>query len=132
MKKIITLLFSVGAFAASFAQTGSHQTNGKGNNKYVTTKSNTNYKKFDHHRDNIYTFSAKEKDRQIAKINSDYDFKIKSIWSNHRINRTQKKMIIQKVQNEKAQKIQAVKAKFNSKYNTAFSEHIKQFDNHKH
>jgi hypothetical protein len=77
MKKIFTLLFSLGAFATSFAQTG-HQNNNKRNHQYVTTRSNTDYKKFDDHRDNIYNFSAKERDMQIAKINNDFNFKIKS------------------------------------------------------
>ena len=73
MKKIFTLLFSLGAFATSFAQTG-HQNNNKRNDQYVTTKSNTDYKKFDDHHDNIYNFSAKERDMQIAKINNDFNF----------------------------------------------------------
>jgi hypothetical protein len=131
MKKIFTLLLSVGAFASSFAQTG-HQNNNKKNDQYVTTRSNTDYKKFDDHRDNIYTFSAKERDMQIAKINNDFNFKIKSIKSNHRIKRSQKKMWIQKIQSEKDQQIQAVNAKYNSKYNAAFNDHVKQFDKHRH
>src|SRR5258708_33709417 len=72
MKKIFTLLFSVGAFATSFAQTP-HQNNDKKNDQYPT-KSNNDYKKFDDHRDNIYSFSAKERDMQIAKINNDFNF----------------------------------------------------------
>ena len=131
MKKIFTLLFSVGAFATSFAQTG-HQSNNKRNDQHVTTKSNADYKKFDDHRDNIYSFSAKERDMQIAKINNDFNFKIKSIKGNHRIKRSQKKMWIQKIQSEKAQQIQAANAKYNSKYNAAFNDHVKQYDKHRH
>lgn len=67
MKKIFTLLFSVGFFATSFAQTG-HRDNNKRKDQYVTAKSNDDYKKFDNHRDDIYSFSAKERDREIAKI----------------------------------------------------------------
>ncbi len=130
MKKIFTLLFSVGAFATSFAQTG-HQTNDKRNDRYVTVKSN-NYKKFDSHRDNIYTFSAKEKDMEIAKINNDFNFKVKSIISNRRIKKHEKKLLIQKAQSEKEQQIQAVNLKFNSKFDTSFNEHVKQYDNHMH
>ena len=130
MKKIFILLFSVGAFATSFAQTA-HQNNDKRNDQYPT-KSNTDYKKFDDHRDNIYSFSAKERDMQIAKINNDFNFKIKSIKGNHHLKRSQKKMWIQKIESEKDLQIQAVNTKFNSKYNAVFNDHVKQYDKHRH
>jgi hypothetical protein len=120
MKKIFTLLFSISAFASSFAQTGSDQTKKK-SNQYIT---NAEYKKIDSHRDNIYTFSAKERDMQMAKINKDYNFKIAAIKSNKRISRHNKKVLIQKVQLEKSQQMQDVNSKFNSKFNTAYN-HIK-------
>ena len=128
MKKIFILLLSVGAFATSFAQTG-HQANDKKSNQYVT---NTQYKKIDSHRDNLYTFSAKERDMQIAKINSNFNLKVKSIVSNRRIKKSEKRMLIQKAQKEKDQQIDAVNAKFNSKFNSAFNDHVKQYDKHKH
>lgn len=131
MKKIFTVLFSVGFFATSFAQTG-HRDNNNRNDQHVTAKSNDDYKKFDNHRDDIYNFSAKERDREIAKINNDFNFKIKSIKGNHRLKRSQKKMWIQKIQSEKAQQIQAVNNRFNSKYNAAFNDHVKQYDKHRH
>jgi hypothetical protein len=123
MKMIFILLFSISALATSFAQTGSHQIK-KRNNQYVT---NAEYKKIDCHRDNIYTFSAKESDAQIAKINKDYNFKITAIKSNKRISRHNKKVLIQKAQLEKSQQIQEVNSKFNSKFNTAYN-HIKIYD----
>ncbi len=128
MKKIFTLLLSVGAFTVSFAQTG-HKANNKKSNQYVT---NTEYKKIDSHRDNLYTFSAKERDMQIAKINSNFDMKVKSIVSNRRIKKSEKRVLIQKAQKEKDQQITAVNAKFNSKFNSAFNDHVKQYDKHNH
>jgi len=127
MKKIFTLLLSVSVFATSFAQ-DRHRANDKKNKQYVT---NTEYKKIDTHRDNLYTFSAKERDMQIAKINSNFNMKVKSIVSNRRIKKSEKKVLIQKVQKEKDQQIDAVSAKFNSKFNTAFNSHTKQYDKHK-
>lgn len=60
MKKIFTLLFSVGAFATSFAQSGSHQQSNdktviasQRSDQYVTTKSDIRSGKFDNHRDHI-------------------------------------------------------------------------------
>ena len=126
MKEIFTLLFSAGAFTASFAQSNSHQIDKK-NTQYTT---NSEYKKIESHRDNIYTFSAKERDTQIAKINKDYNLKVASIKSSKHINKHDKKVLIQKAQSEKAQQIQEANSKFNSKFNTAYT--IKKFDSHRH
>ena len=128
MKNIFTLLLSVGFFATSFAQSG-HQTNNKKSNEYVTNKE---YKKIDSHRDNLYTFSAKERDMQIDKINSNFNLKVKSIISNRRIKKSEKRVLIQKAQKEKGQQIEAVNAKFNSKFNAAFNDGVKQHDIRKH
>jgi len=122
MKKIFTLLLSVSVFATSFAQSG-HQANDKKSKQHVT---NTEYKKIDSHRDNVYTFSAKERDIQIAKINSNFNMNVKSIVSNRRVKKSEKRMLIQSAQKQKDQQIDAVNAKFNSKFNAAFSDHIKQ------
>jgi hypothetical protein len=126
MKKIFTLLVSVVAFATSFAQTGSHQMDKK--EQYVT---NSEYKKIDSRRDNIYTFSAKENDMQIAKINRDYNFKIAAIKSNKSINKRDKKVLIQKAQSAKTQQVVEVNAKYTSKFNSAYNIHAKQYDGHK-
>jgi len=128
MKKIFTLLFFAGVVSTSFAQSG-HQANDKKSNQYVT---NNEYKKIDSRRDNLYTFSAKEKDMQIAKINNDFNFKVKSIISNRRIKKNQKSVLIQKAQKQKDQQIAAVNAKFNSKFNSAFNDQVKQYDKHRH
>ena len=128
MKKIFTLLLSVGAFTASFAQSG-HSTKDKRSNRYVT---NNEYKKIDSHRDNLYTFSARERDMQIAKINGNFNLKAKSIVSNRRIKKSEKRILIQKAEKEKDQQIAAVNAKFNSKFNAAFNDREKQPDNRKH
>lgn len=77
-------------------------------------------------------FLQKKEIGRSQKSNNDFNFKIKSIKGNHRQKRSQKKMWIQKIQSEKAQQIQAVNNKFNSKYNAAFNDHVKQYDKHRH
>lgn len=121
MKKIFVLLFCIIGFTASFAQ-NNNGGDGKKNNEPAITKPYTDYKKIADRPYGIYSFSAKERDAAIAKINSDFSFKIKSIKDNRRLKRSQKKMWIQKIQSEKVQQIKAVNAKFNSKYNAAFND----------
>ncbi len=132
MKKIFTLLFSVGAFATSFAQSGSHQhSNNKAvitsqrSDQYVTTKSDIRSGKFDH-RDNVYSFSARERDQQIDKINYVFKFKVKFIHGSRNISTRQKKMMIQDARWERNKKIQEVNSKFESRYNSAYRIHEKK------
>lgn len=135
MKKIITLLFSVGAFATSFAQTGEHNdkmNHSKTNDQYVTSNSYVRAGKFDKRGDNVYAFTPRERDQQIAAINSEFNFKIKSIQGSRNISFRQKKMMINNASIERNQKIQAVNLKFESKYNAASSSHIKQTDHNRH
>ncbi len=125
MKKIFTLLFFVGAFATSFAQKGYDR-----NDQYAENKSKDNFKKYGNH--NIYFFSAKEKDQQIDKIRQDFNYKIKTIKNSPFIGRSKKKDVIKKLKIEKAMQIQAVNAKFSSKYNSANNVYAKQAAKHRH
>ena len=133
MKKIFTLLFSVAAFATSFAQSGSHQHSkdktvitSQRSDQYVTTKSDVRSGKFDNHRENIYSFSARERDQQIEKINYQFNYKVKSIQGSRNISSRQKKMMIQDAKWERNKKIQDVNSKFENKYNTAYKNHEKK------
>lgn len=128
MKKIITLVFCVGAFASSFAQSGSHdRVDNKKKDQFVT---NSSYTKFDTHHNDVYNFSTKDRDVQINKINRDYNAKIKSVESNRYMKNRQKKNTIQKLQADKTQQIQIVNAKFNNKYNSSYSIHGRQNEKH--
>ncbi len=136
MKKIYTLLFSVGAFATSFAQSGSHQhSNDKTviaserSDQYVTTKSDIRSGTFDNQRDHIYSFSARERDQQIEKINYEFNYKVKSIHGSRNISSRQKKMMIQDARWERNKKIQEVNSKFESKYNSAYKIREKKNEN---
>jgi hypothetical protein len=132
MKKILTLLFFVGSVSASFAQTGARQKDDNRNDQYVKAPSNGGYNKFDTHHDNIYAFSASVMNQQIDKIIYDFNLKIKSIEFNRRLSNRDKVALIQRIQVENARQIQLVYAKYNNKYNVAFSDQARKFDNYKH
>ena len=79
MKKIFTLLVSVTLFASAFAQykTGGDKDYGKGRDAVYSDR----YKKDNDRGGNYYSFSARERDMQIAQINRDYDYKIREVKS---------------------------------------------------
>ena len=114
MKKIITLLFAVGAFATSFAQYNHHQNND--GNQYVNSSGNGNYNRDDKdwrhfNRGNIY--SSNSRDFQIAKINRDFDFRIQSILHDRYLRRREKKAAIRNAEKQRSAQIQMVNERFN-------------------
>ncbi len=139
MKKIFTLLFYVGAFATSFAQSGSHQHSNDNtviasqrSDQYVTIKSDIRSGKFDNQSDHIYSFSERERDQQIEKINYEFNYKVKSIQGSRNISSRQKRMMVQDARWERNNKIQELNSKFESKYNSAYKIHEKRNENKRH
>lgn len=126
MKKFIALLFSFGLFATSFAQ---NQPGKRNSHEYVTNKE---YKKLDSHRDNIYTFTAQNRDVYISKINRDFKAKVKAIQNNSHLTKGEKKELIAKADAGRKQQIQIVNNKFNSRYNSAYNYHERKTGNDKH
>jgi len=108
MKKIITLLFSFGVFATSFAQYNHGQNN---RDDQYANSSNGNYKDRDHFDKGNYF----ERDRnfQIEKINRDFDYQIRAIQSDRYMRRHEKREQIRNAEIERSRKIQMVNARFN-------------------
>ena len=100
MKTIMTLLFSFGIFATSFAQ-HSHQTSGR-DDRYVYNEQGH----FD--RRNAYS----ERQFQINKINREYNFKIHAIMSDYTLLLHQKKVAIRGAESERVRQIHMLNARY--------------------
>ena len=120
MKKVITLLFSLGLFATSFAQYDQRKNdNGwnKRNDEYAT--SNRQYDS----RWNDNVFSARERDFQIDKINRDFNYKVDRIRNDRFMRRREKRFAIREAENERAKQIQWVNATFRSQFHKGYERH---------
>ena len=102
MKKIITLLFSLGVFVTSFAQY--NQGHNNRDDQYV-------YNQRDHYGKGNYS-SVKEKNFQLARINREYDYKIQAIKNNRYLNRREKKAAIKNAEKERKAQIKIVNERF--------------------
>ncbi|MGN6196461.1 MAG: hypothetical protein ACTHOB_16095 [Ginsengibacter sp.] len=116
MKKIFTLLLSVGIFSASFAQSN-HQKNQYDRNDQYAMASNGRYNNHnDRQYDNNRNYSYEDqKALEIQKINQDYNNKVKSIENNRFIKNRQKKIAIRNTQKERDQQIQQINAQYDHK-----------------
>ena len=125
MKKFITLLFSLGAFATSFAQYNHQQNNddrnyrtgsGRDNQYANSSNDNANYSREWRHFNHGNIFSAKERDFQIEKINRDFVFRVKAIQYDRYLSRREKKAAIRDAERERSRQIQLVNERFNCNY----------------
>jgi len=110
MKKIFTLVLSLGILSSAFSQSFSTKV------VYSTPVLNIG---FAHRYVDMYSFTKNEKEFQIDKINSDYNQQVKAIL-NMRLSVSRKIDLIQELQKERAMKVQRVNGRFfdyRNKYN---------------
>lgn len=110
MKKIFTLLVSVTLFASAFAQynNGGNKDFGKSRDAVYSDRYNN-----DHDRGgNSYSFSAKERDMQIAQINREYDRKVMEVRNRWFMSRFKKEQLIHRLNEERNDEIKRVYSKY--------------------
>ena len=126
MKKMFTLLLSVGFFATSFAQNNRQQNdNNYGRNDrdiIASSASNSNvYGRDDHGMyDNRNNSFARERDAQIDRINRDFNYKIMAIQNNRYMRNHQKKLQIRDLTYERDRQLQMVNGRYNDQYRNAY------------
>src|SRR5689334_15034177 len=106
MKKIFTLLFSVGLVGSVFAQSG-HQDRFKVSNDVVFNKApetlmNSHTSMYDN-----YSFNA-DRDRKIREINKEYDRLIMQVKFNRRLRPFEKDRQIRMLEMQRDQKIREI------------------------
>ena len=130
MKKFITFLLFVGAFATSFAQYDPHQNPDSRNHRddQYASSSNGQYDEHDHNNDhkdfdNRNFLPGRDRDFQIEKINRDYNFQIQSIQMDRYMRHHEKKVAIRNAERERERQIQMVNARFNGRFHDDHDRH---------
>jgi len=114
MKKILTLLLSLGIFTVSFAQ-GNHRYDR--NDQYATSNGrydNHNDRRYDDDRNYGRNYSyANQREMEIQKINQDYNYQVMSIQNNYYMKNHQRKVALRNAMRERDRRLDAVNAKYN-------------------
>src|SRR6476620_5956062 len=119
MKKIFTLLFSLGLLGSAFAQ--SQCVFPRPADHAVVINNN-------HYRDvEAYSFSRYERDLQLAKVNQTYNTMLKDVINMHFLSRGEKLKLIRRIENDRAEKAKAIHARFND-YRNKFND--RYYDEH--
>lgn len=115
MKKLLTILLAFG-FTAAIAQPGKTGSYDKQPQRdyHNDDRSNDNRRY-----DNVYVFTAREKDGEIARINRDFDYRIRAIEADRFLRNRQKRKEIESIQSERSRMIGGVIAKFTDRRNRA-------------
>jgi hypothetical protein len=119
MKKIFTLLFAVGMFAAAQAQPGNRdnrQNDQRDFDKDIEVTLNHNpYDNNDDHYGNSRFSNERRMKMQIAQINREYDYKMQRVRNNYFMNRWEKQRLIRSLDDQRQREIRIVYAKFKNK-----------------
>lgn len=124
MKKIFTLLVAFTVTASLFAQ---HSSGDKKAPVYNTGKeiayNDNGFKREDKYSNNFYSFSARERDFQVAQINREYDRKIQNVKAKFFVARFKKEQMIRELAAQRNEEIRKVNARY--------YDHNNRFDDHK-
>ena len=103
MKKIFTLVLSLGVLSSVFAQTGHSRTVVNDHSKTVIVVD---------HRGDDNARMERDKAAQIQKINREFDSKILQVQKNRRLRNAEKKRQIRSLEQQRTQQINMVNARY--------------------
>ena len=127
MKKILTLLFAVGAFTVAQAQ-GSrsypddrygrdvilgdqNSRNDRDDRDYRTNRTYENNSRYS------YSFSVRERDKQIDRINRDYEKRIRQVERDRYLRSYEKSAQLRRLEEQRRREVSQVWERFRSSYN---------------
>lgn len=122
MKKIFTLMVAVGMVTFASAQQGQKSTSFKDSKKEVKQISTQPVQQHAVEKGKTsgyetYSFSMKEKDAQIQKINREYDQKIAAVKKNRGMRSQEKSEQIRMLENQRKQEIAGVQLRWENNNN---------------
>ncbi len=120
MKKILTLLLSLGIFTVSFAQDNHRYDR---NDQYATASNGRyddhNDRRYDNDRNHddrnygrIYSYVS-QREMEIQKINQDYNYQVMSIQNNYYMRNHEKRVALRNAERERDRQIAAVTGNYN-------------------
>jgi hypothetical protein len=126
MKKILTLLFAVGAIAVAQAQTSRYPDDRYGRDVILGDQSGRtdrddrdyrNNRTYENNSRYSYSFSAKERDKQIDRINRDYEKRIRQVERDRYLRSYEKSTQVRRLEEQRRQEISQVWDRFRSNNN---------------
>ena len=115
MKKLLTLLVAVGTFTFAQAQYSGGYPNDRNRDRDVILGSQ-NSRVYNDSR-NAYSFNERDRDREIDRINKNYDKQIKKVERDRRMRSNEKDYSIRRLETQRREEIRQVWDRFRSSNN---------------
>lgn len=118
MKKTFILLFALGAAATTFAQ-GGYNNREASRDVILGNDRSTVYNDNRWPDNNRYETDSRRRDEEIRKLNKDYDFQVAAVKRNRYLNAKEKSRQLQRLERDRAQKLQDIYQRYakNTSYN---------------
>ncbi|HEV7330304.1 MAG TPA: hypothetical protein VGN63_04630 [Flavisolibacter sp.] len=125
MKRILTLLIALGAITVAQAQSSRSYPNDRNTNRDVilgdrNDRSDRNDRYDGRYENNTrysYSFSARERDKQIDRINRDFDKQIRQVERDRRMRSSEKTYQVRRLETQRREEIREVWDRFQSRNN---------------
>lgn len=115
MKKLLTLLVAVGTFTFAQAQHSGAYPNDRNRDRDVILGSQNNRVYNDSR--NAYSFNERDRDREIDRINKDYDKQVRKVEKDRRMRSYDKDYAIRRLETQRREEIRQVWDRFRSSNN---------------
>lgn len=128
MKKILTLLIAVGALTLAQAQSSRSYPDNRNTTRDVILgdrndgmdRNNRNDRydnRYEHNSRSVYSFSAREREKQIDRINREYDKKVRQVERDRRMRSSEKSYRLRQLEGERRTELRQVWDRFQSRNN---------------
>jgi hypothetical protein len=132
MKKLFTLLLAVGSISIASAQGFGQKDKSFKDEKYESRNDRSgDFGKDNQKGVNDYSFSIKERERQIEKINREFDLKILMVKRSRHLRAKEKSRQIRMLDNERFDQIKDVQIRFERSKNRGYDRGYEKNDNRK-
>jgi hypothetical protein len=125
MKRIFTILLALGAFTAAQSQSSRSYPDEHNRDRDVIL-GQRNESVYDNNSRSAYSFSERERDKMIDRINRDYDKQIRKVERDRRMRSSEKSYQIRRLEDQRREEIRRVWERYRNSSNTAGNDRYRQ------
>ena len=119
MKKIITLVFALGALTSVFAQSGRYDNRDEARDVIVGRPYDRGYNGYDQHNGN-YGYNSREKDRQIEQVYMEFNRRMEAVQRDRFLRGYERQREIRQLEAQRDQRIREINYRFGDQHTSYY------------
>lgn len=117
MKRILTLMIAFGAIVSATAQSSRSYPSDRNDSRDVFLRQQSE-RTYGNNSRNNYSFTANERDRQIDRINGDFDVRIRRVERDRRLRSSEKAYQVRRLEEQRRNEVSQVWERFRNSRNS--------------